>query len=240
MSQQEVIEQCVLCKEEGKLCRSHILPEFMHSKSYDDGGTFISLSNHPYRRPRPFQVGARERLLCSRCEGHLSNYEKYAADLLRSIDDIPYDGQDGVEVEYDYHRFKLFGISLLWRSHVCTLHEYQDFSVGPLARDMRSMILRDDPGPARMCPFAITRFVGSEVAQSTMHVPTNLKYNGQHVVFFPAFGYAWLFITSRRSHTIPDSFPLVGFHDKLKVPFQRTTDEQFVRWLKSKISVEMR
>jgi len=32
----------------------------------------------------------------------------------------------------------------------------------------------------------------------------------------------------------------VGFADKLKVPFQRTTDEQFVRWLKSKISVEMR
>lgn len=230
---------CTLCLNEHKLCHSHILPEFMYGKSYDDDGTFISLSNHPHRRPRPFQVGAREHLLCTECEAHLSSYEAYAAQLLRSIDAIPYEGQKGVEVEYDYHKFKLFGISLLWRSHVSTLHEYQDFSVGPLAAEMRRMLLNDDPGLPRMCPFAIMRYVGSEVAQHTMHVPKKLKQNGQHMAFFPAFGYSWYFVVSRRSHTVPDSFPLVGFVDKLIVPFQPTTDERFLAWLKSKIPPEM-
>jgi hypothetical protein len=211
----------------------------MYSKSYDEDGTVISLSSHPQRRPRPVQVGAREHLLCSDCEALLNVHETYAAKLLRSIDSIPYDGQKGVEVEYDYHHFKLFGLSLLWRAHVSTLHEYQQFSVGPLAEDIRQMLLRSDPGRPRMCPFAPTRFVGSEAAQHTIHLPVNLKLNGQHVVLFPAFGYQWLFVTSRRSHTIPNHFPLVGFSEKLMIPFQRTTDKRYLAWLKSKMTPDM-
>ena len=239
MAKRKVIGPCALCQVERQLCRSHVLPEFMYAKSYDEDGTFISLSSHPQRKPRPFQVGAREHMLCSECEGRLSVYEAYSADLLRSIDAIPYRGQKGAEVEYDYSRFKLFGISLLWRSHVSRLHEYQRFSVGPLAEDMRRMLLADDPGAARMCPFTAARFVGSEAAQHTIHVPMNLKLNGQHVVFFPAFGYQWLFITSRRSHSIPDSWPLVGFTDKLVVPFEPTTDARFMAWLKSKMTPDL-
>jgi len=211
----------------------------MYAKSYDEDGTFISLSSHPLRKPRPFQVGAREHLLCSECEARLSGHEAYAADLLRSIDAIPYVGQKGVEVEYDYHHFKLFGLSLLWRSHVSHLHEYQNFSVGPLAEDMRRMLLDGDPGPARMCPFTAARYVGSEAAQRTIHVPVNLRLKGQHAVFFPAFGYQWLFVTSRQSHTIPDSWPLVGFTDKWLVPFEPTTNDRFLAWLKSKMTVEL-
>ncbi len=239
MAKRKVIKQCALCRQDRKLCRSHILPEFMYSKSYDDNGIVISVSSHPQRRPRAVQVGAREHLLCPDCEALLSVHETYASELLRSIDAIPYDGQKGVEVEYDYHHFKLFGISLLWRAHASTLHEYQQFSVGPLAEDMRQMLLRGDPGRARMCPFAPVRFVGSEAAQRTIHFPVNLKLDGQHVVLFPAFGYQWLFVTSRRSHAIPDHFPLVGFSEKLMVPFEKTTDERFLAWLKSKMTPEM-
>lgn len=239
MGKRKVIETCALCLEERELCRSHILPEFMYGKSYDEDGTFISLSSHPQRRPRPFQIGAREHLLCSECETLLNVHETYSAKLLRSIDAIPFRGQKGAEVDYDYHHFKLFGISLLWRSHVSTLHEYGGFSVGPLAEDMRRMLLAGNPGPTRMCPFAIIRYVGSEAAQHTILTPANLRLNGQRVAFFVAFGYSWLFVTSRRSHTIPDSFPLVGFTPKLLVPFERTTDTQFLVWLKTKMPPDM-
>ena len=90
-----------------------------------------------------------------------------------------------------------------------------------------------------MCPFTAARYVGSEAAQHTIIVPVNLRLKGQHVASFPAFGYQWLFATSRRSHTIPNSWPLVGFTDKLVVPFEPTTDERFIAWLKTKMTPEL-
>ena len=207
----------------------------MYAKGYDTDGTLISVTANPKHRPRRIQTGAWERLLCVECEARLSRLEAYAKGLLDHVDAVPYQGQLFTEVEYDYSTFKLFGLSLIWRSHVAERWEYQRFTLGPLAEDLRCMLLAEDPGAPRMCPFIALRYVGSQTASNTVTTPTLVKRNGERVAVFDAYGYSWIFVTSRRSHTIPSTFPLVGFTPNLQVPSLPTTDRGYRRQIRRRL-----
>jgi len=79
---------CRLCLVEKDLAHSHIFPEFFYEPTYDDTNRFVSLSTHPRHKPKLFEKGLREHLLCEKCEAQFCRYESYAASILRKAGDF--------------------------------------------------------------------------------------------------------------------------------------------------------
>jgi len=71
-----------LCKEDAKLCNSHILPEFFYLDLYEEKHRTLQITKE---NEKYIQKGIREYLLCQQCETKLSRYEKYAKELIHEI-----------------------------------------------------------------------------------------------------------------------------------------------------------
>lgn len=111
-------------------------------------------------RSQLVQRGLREPILCADCEQLLNHdYEQPSIELWKSLaaheESINPDwtafttpsGDACVLVEkIDYASFKLFLLSILWRSSVSTLPEFQDVELGPYEEPIRQMLLERAPG----------------------------------------------------------------------------------------------
>lgn len=152
---------CKLCKQEGELCGSHVIPEFVYAPLYDDGGKMVSFRfGEGGIRSQLLQKGLREPLLCSACEQLLNHdYEQPNVDLWRRLaghqrELDPHwklfatpDGDQGVHVRgVNYASFKLFLLSMLWRSSVSGRPEFAAVQLGPYEEPIRRMLLQGDPG----------------------------------------------------------------------------------------------
>jgi hypothetical protein len=105
---------CRLCLIDKDLAHSHIFPEFFYEPTYDETNRFVSLSTHPRQKPKLFEKGLREYLLCEECEAQFSRYESYAASILRKAGDYRTPDNHFIVIpDFDYARFKLFGLSLI-------------------------------------------------------------------------------------------------------------------------------
>lgn len=203
---------CQLCDEEGELLASHVLPEFFYESAYDESGRFVSVSNHPRHRPRALlQKGLTEHLLCAACERRFSRYESYSASLLRRID-AAMDGRlDGVRIEdVDFSTFRLFGLSLLWRTHVAQSHMFGQVDLGPLAERLRTMLRTEQPGAPHEYGFAIAKVVGLGTRGDMILGPLRSRYRGRRTYYLMARGYEWAFVASDDSVGLIEHIPFVG------------------------------
>ena len=141
--------KCKLCGQEAELRDSHVIPEFLYEPLYDKKHRYHVVSNVHGKSRRPEQKGLRERMLCAACETRLSGWETYAANALyhrkkpgseRPGDEIRMEG-------LDYAKFKLFGLSLLWRAAVSSLPVFRETELGPHESKIRAMLVSGDPGP---------------------------------------------------------------------------------------------
>ena len=85
---------CALCKANGDLQNSHIIPEFFYKLVYDQQPRrFQVVSAQVSEREYFEQKGLRDRLLCRGCEQRLSKWEHYAKSA--SVD------SKGVQITYN-------------------------------------------------------------------------------------------------------------------------------------------
>jgi len=97
---------CRLCGSKSQLLASHIIPKFAISWMKTTGTGYLRFIKTPNKR---FQDGAKEKLLCLKCEQLLSSRESYFASevfkpMLAGATAVPYD-----------QRLAYFVVSLLWR-----------------------------------------------------------------------------------------------------------------------------
>jgi hypothetical protein len=165
------------------------------------------------------QKGLRERLLCKRCEGELSKYETYSAQVLRRIkEQFSRDG-DWVVIEHvDFVMFRLFALSLIWRAHTTALHMFRAVKLGPHADSIRHILLRKDPGELHHYGFALAKIAGLESHGEMIVAPRRRRYEGLHSYEFMAFGFIWVFIVSKDSDKLVGRFPFVGGECCLTIP----------------------
>jgi len=109
---------CALCLLERKLCKSHVVPEFIFSKLYGADHEY-----HILKSGAPQKVIKRslsEKLLCLQCERKIANWEGYAATIIYggSILRGRREGRFLILEGLDYKPLKLFFMSLLWRASV--------------------------------------------------------------------------------------------------------------------------
>ncbi len=139
---------CKLCLVEAKLCRSHIIPEFAHKTLYDSKHRFRSIYDAKGGKIKWEQKGFREKLLCQRCETALSVYERYAARIFQlPMVRSPGDSANRIHLtKLDYHKLKLFLLSVLWRAGVSELRFHSHVNLGIHEERLRSMVHEGNPG----------------------------------------------------------------------------------------------
>lgn len=114
------------------------------------------------KHPQFIQQGVRERLMCRECEQFLSNrYEDYFARFWYQTAPLP---ELVVHTAYeltgfDYVKFKLFHLSILWRAAVAVGRAFKKISLGPHEEIIRQMLLTEDAGEPQRYPVVANIFV---------------------------------------------------------------------------------
>ena len=199
--------RCKLCGLEGELRNSHIIPEFVYRPLYDTKHRFHVLSNLSDKGPALIQKGVREPLLCGACEQALGVFERYAS-LVFSGQTRVRSRREGKLVHLeglDYAKFKLFALSILWRSGVSSLDLFRQVDLGPHETPLREMLLASDPGPPDVYPFMMSPVVFDEEVQGDFILqPTWTRSEGHKGYRFVFGGIAWIYLVS--SHRAPGVF----------------------------------
>jgi hypothetical protein len=233
---------CALCLQPKPLCRSHIVPEFMHVGMYDDKHRFFGLSSTPERPVRFFQKGLREQLLCDDCEQQFSYYEHYASRVFYGKEVQVQPVEIGMLLSgLDYPRLKLFLLSLLWRFSVTKLEHLKGAQLGPHAERLRQMLIDEDPGRQLVYPCMITAVVHDRKHVSDLIVPPMTTHvDRQHVWNLVVAGFLMSFFVGKGSppETLNPLFLQEG--GTLVVPIRELRDIDFLHKFSLEIGAAQR
>lgn len=190
--------KCKLCLNEKELCDSHIIPEFLYEKLYDEKHRGREFTIEPYKT-KFIQKGYREKLLCNNCETEISKLEKYFSDIWKNR--IPKIIEQPLYIlnNLEYSKFKLFHLSILWRASISSRKEFKQISLGPHEEILRKLILNNDPGPDDKYNFFAKILVHNNfVIQDLIQEPLHSKYEGRKVYVFIYGGCVWHYFVSNR------------------------------------------
>ena len=154
---------CKLCRQAGKGKKAHIIPEafFRALSGYDEKLRLIT-NQTGQNRPRRSPIGIYDpELVCEQCEDRFLPCDTYAAEVLLNRMAHLETGQQRSElfVAVDYHKLKMFFISVLWRASA-TSHQFFALSkVGPYEETARQSILANNSGSEDNFACHITRWV---------------------------------------------------------------------------------
>lgn len=147
-----------MCKVNGDLQNSHIIPEFFYKLIYDTKPRrFHVVSTTPSDRESFEQKALRESLLCRACEQKIGKWECYAkAAFVEAKGVTTARHKDKILFHnLDYRQFKLFQLSLLWRMGVSTLPFFKDVALGPHEERLRVALLAEDPLQPQQYPCSL-------------------------------------------------------------------------------------
>ncbi len=209
---------CKLCLQEKELCRkSHIIPRFHYKFLYGPNNKLVYLNSQKaeVRYNSEYEGG----ILCKECEGGiLGRLDDYAAKLIHY--DFPtksvfrFEQIDGKECSvlencpnYDYARFKLFLLSLLWRASITSRPFFKTIKLNLQTEDdLRKMIINSKPGEPEEYPCflnlpPLTPGPDGVLGFNTLHMPTMspkcVKKDGLEICEFVIEGIHYYFLISR-------------------------------------------
>ncbi len=196
--------KCNLCGKEKELQKSHIIPEFIYKSLYDDKGRFHVVSTLD-RRPRPIeQKGIREKLFCRECEQHLSEYEKYSSELIMGGESLVVEQKANlIHISgVNYKKFKLFLLSILWRSSISKSVMFSRVDLGPHENILKELIKSGDPGKQMDYPCVIFSLTSEKnIHANLIDQPRRIRVDGHVAYRFIFSGFIWLYYVS--SHKLP-------------------------------------
>jgi hypothetical protein len=200
---------CKLCQQVGTGVKAHIIPEafFRAAPGYDEKLPLITnqVAGSPPRRS-PNGIYDPE-LVCEQCEGRFLPWDTYAAELLLNRLPVEQEGHlEGREVfvEVDYHRLKLFFISLLWRASATSQRFFALSKVGPYEELARQSILTNSPGPEDDLACNVNRWVsvtGRNSEVGPVFSPVPIRHQGVMVMQFTLGPIAAFVKVDRQPHT---------------------------------------
>lgn len=203
---------CALCLRQNALQSSHIIPEFLYKSLYDDKHRFHVLSVIPDQANLVKQKGLREPLLCADCEQKLSAWERYASLALKGGVELTYRREGNIVFigGLDYKSFRLFQLSVLWRSSVSSLKFFEKVKLGPHEEVIRQLLLTEDPGPSKKygCLMFGVRHRDAAFTQLIMQ-PGRTRVHGQQAYRFMFGGFIWAYVVSSQEFPAPHNQALL-------------------------------
>jgi hypothetical protein len=191
---------CKLCNQTATLRYSHILPEFLFSSVYDDLHRTVLISSS--EKEKFIQKGIREFLLCQECETKLSRFEGYAVSVIKNIPSFEEDlsGSFIFSNNVNYKLFKLFQLSILWRSSISRSQMFANVNLGRHEERIRMMLDQEDPGETIDYGCFILRIAEPQKIHRIIMPPKPERLYGHNGYMFMIGNLFWYFIVS--SHVI--------------------------------------
>jgi hypothetical protein len=194
------LQPCRLCGQQASLSRSHILPEFLYKPTYDGAHRALELRREE-QAGRFIQKGHRERLLCERCEGQLSRYEKYFKEVWFDRKALPSRLEPGIHVHtvdgLDYRLFRLFHLSLLWRASISEQDFFEHVALGAHEDAIRRLLLGDDPAQPELYHWMAAAIMHEEGAWDHMIMqPVVRRIDDRTTYVFLFAGCLWFYFVS--------------------------------------------
>lgn len=211
---------CKLCLQEKKLIRAHIIPDFF----YRNLGLYIPDSNGQgrvhkaefndkkfYSKKSGLPTGIYDtNILCKECDNLIGVFEDYAKKVLfdgsiklpgHSFQKL-IDKDSSVEYAYltglDYHKFKLFMISIFWRASISNL--FSGIKLEPTDEEIIRLMILENSGKEEI-DYAVVLFNLND-PQITSQIITDIKPIIKHGVSHYAFiagGLAFYFYPKSKS-----------------------------------------
>lgn len=227
---------CALCQQDKKLCESHIYPEFLYEHFYDEDHTYKVLSTdedqHVGERPK----GIYEKLLCEDCESKLSGWETHGREVMFGGTEITLERQNGRIVigNLEYNRFKLFQMSLLWRTAVASRKEVPDIQLGPHEEKMRRMLYNEEPGSPHQYGCVKFQVPGhTELLAHTVIPPEETKVGAHHCYRCVFGGLIWVYFVSSHTSNLPYQEVMLTRDGRLPIFNAGEEGEQYLQDLAS-------
>jgi len=146
-----MIDKCKLCLQNKKLCNSHIISEFLFRLGYDDELNRMLLLKTKTGKSKYIQNGVWQYLLCKDCENLISKWENYTKKLLKNIQIN--EKKEAVYLKnINYKYFKLFHLSIIWRSSITSRKEFSNVDIGPHEEILRKKLLNEEAGQSDIYP----------------------------------------------------------------------------------------
>jgi hypothetical protein len=230
--------KCKLCLREDKLRHSHIIPEFLYATTYDELHRAIKVTPDKIDKPPYIQKGLREYILCCDCETQFSKYERYTSGVLASLLSLePPPRQQFILVsDVDYASFKLFQMSLLWRSSVTTLAGFEAVSLGSYEEDLRLRLRKEDPGePLEYSCILMMSPRGGNV-ERMVFTPIREEFAGKVFYRFHTGPWFWSFLHPGQFDEEGETDLVVSKSGTLRVTIAQWSEEEFMNNLKDLIS----
>lgn len=214
---------CKLCGEYKDLCKeSHILPKFCYKnlRLADNSFAHFSYGDKKPIRNR-FNVEYEANILCLNCENNiLGGLDDYGSRIINNDgfnDKLTFNLQETPENKflvlndsliYDYKKFKLFLLSILWRAGISSRSAFVEVKLGSgVEVDLRNMILNDQPGKEYEYPCGIllppletlsrrTKNFNPHIAGFVMS-PITMQINGIPAYQFVIMGTQYIFYINK-------------------------------------------
>ncbi len=156
---------CKLCTQEKKLVKAHIIPRSFYEPLKEDRQVPKIFTDKAGVYPQRSPTGIYDKeILCEGCESIFSPWDAYGHRfLMRTISEDAYikDGDEKIAYnmgQCDYHKLKLFFLSVLWRAGVSKQPMFNQVRLGPYTERLRARIRAHDPGGVEDYAVALSRF----------------------------------------------------------------------------------
>lgn len=205
--------QCRLCLEYKKLCKSHIFPEYFYDTTYNNDHSFIRFSSDKKEYNAKMRKGFYDRLLCKKCEEIIQTYEDHGKFILygkmkpllkQGINS--YSGSD-----YNYYKFKLFIMSLLWRASITKRIECKSVALEEKEELFRSILLNRTEVATNNHPILIAQgYINYEITEGIFLEPSlrNFKNDDLEAYTFIIDGIIMQYIGSTSNKSFLDKCSL--------------------------------
>lgn len=223
--------QCALCRKNEPLRQSHVIPEFLYTPLYDEKHRFHVLSPQEAKRHQFGQKGFRERLLCAACEAHLSKYERYASHVFSGRIPMHTERKGNLITVrgLDYTKFRLFGLSILWRAGVSKDRMFESVNLGPHQESLRLLILRGDPSRPNHYGFFLSPLVLDEKDMAGLIVmPTRSRLGNNLCYRFVFGGLIWTYLVSKHAPPKPFGDAFVNENGEMLMLVSELRDVPFI------------
>lgn len=177
----KLVGKCRLCYEEKELIsKSHILPKFFFKKILaEDDEEFVvmnaDMSNLKNVRDHGYEGG----LLCANCDNKiLSRYEDYGSKFLfgslsnkNMLKGKTLDSHHYIE-NVNYHKLKLFFLSLLWRSSISSSRTFTAVKLDEqIEEEIRMILLNNQFIPETKFPVTLWSYLHLKEIPSALILP---------------------------------------------------------------------
>jgi len=225
----KIQNNCKLCNRKKELRDSHIIPKLFYRKLKTNENFYHVISTDENKNIYTDQREFTEYLLCETCEDKFQKHESYICNALYNFP--KYSSKKGNKVvlyNIDYNKFKLFQLSVLWRSSITTRFFFENVSLAPKHEDkIKSMLQNSDPGEEHeYCCSMLAMLMEGKIASNLIMSPNFYKKDNHNIFALIFGGFKWHYIVSSHMHQIPKELISIRKDNTLHFRLKKMEEDQ--------------